>query len=45
MRTLSPNTSLEPTADAVLISMSTDSSTEFGVSLPRFTRLWLSSIR
>jgi hypothetical protein len=37
-----PNTSLEPTADAVLISMSMDSSITGFVSLPRFTRLWLS---
>jgi hypothetical protein len=39
------NTSLEPTADAVPIHMNRDSSIEFGVSLPRLTRLLLSSIR
>ena len=37
--------SLEPTADAALIGMSTGSSIECGVSLPRLSRLWLSSIR
>ena len=40
-----PGTSLEPTADAALIGMSTGSSIECGVSLPRLSRLWLSSIR
>jgi len=40
-----PNTSLEPTAYAVLICMCRDSSSEFRVSTPRFTRLWLSLIR
>jgi hypothetical protein len=39
-----PNTSLEPTADAALIGMSTGSSIECGVSLPRLLRLWLGSI-
>ena len=38
-----PNTSLEPTADAALIRMRMDSSIALRVSLPRFTRLWLSS--
>jgi len=41
----SPNTSLEPTAYAVLIHMSLDSSITVGVSLPRLPRLWLSLIR
>jgi hypothetical protein len=40
-----PNTSLEPTADAVAVHMSRDSSIEFEVSLPRLSRLRLSSIR
>jgi hypothetical protein len=40
-----PNTSLEPTADAVLISMSVDSSNTVRVSLPRLSRLWLSLSR
>jgi hypothetical protein len=40
-----PNTSLEPTADAVAVRSMADSSIELGVSLLRFTRLWLSLIR
>ena len=45
LKPLPPNTSLEPTADAAPNHMSIDSSIEFGVSLPRLSRLWLSSIR
>ena len=44
MRT-QPNTSLEPTAYAVSIHMSIDSSITVGVSSARLTRLWLSLIR
>ena len=40
-----PNTSLEPTAYAVPICMSRDSSITLGVSSPRLSRLWLSLIR
>jgi hypothetical protein len=39
-----PNTS-QPTAQAVVVSSRTDLLIELGVSLPRFTRLWLSLIR
>jgi hypothetical protein len=40
-----PNTSLEPTADAVAVRGMTDSSITVGESLPRLTRLLLSFIR
>lgn len=40
-----PNTWVELTADAVLISASASSLIEFGVLLPRLTRLWLSFSR
>ena len=40
-----PNTSLEPTAYAVPIRMSIDSSIASCASSPRLTRLWLSLIR
>jgi hypothetical protein len=40
-----PNTSLEPTAVSRCVERPMDSSIEFGVSLPRLTRLWLSLIR
>ena len=40
-----PNTSLEPTADAVLLRTQMDLSVTFAVSLARLTRLWLSLIR
>ena len=40
-----PNTSLEPTADAVLLRIQMDSSSICSASLPRLSRLWLSLIR
>jgi hypothetical protein len=43
--TQQPYILLQPTADAVLISMKLDSLIEVGVSWPRLSRLWLSSIR
>jgi hypothetical protein len=42
---VTPNTSLEPTADAVPIRMSIDSSITSSESLHRLSRLWLSLIR
>jgi hypothetical protein len=45
MKVVSPNTSLEPTADAVAVSGMTDSSIAVWDLLPRLSRLWLSFIR
>jgi hypothetical protein len=40
-----PNTSLQPTADAAAIHMKLESSSEFGVSFPRLSWLWLCTSR
>ena len=40
-----PNTSVEPTARAVSVSIVMDSSFTFTVSSARLTRLWLTLIR
>jgi hypothetical protein len=40
-----PNTSLEPTTDAVSVGTLMNSSDIFDALLPRLTRLWLGLIR